>query len=52
MINVYTSEAKPIKSWCEGIEETALKQAKNLANHPCTFDIVLTQVAISHILIL
>ena len=37
MINVYTSEAKPIKSWCEGIEETALKQAKNLANHPCTF---------------
>ena len=37
MINVYTSETKPIKSWCEGIEETALKQAKNLANHPCTF---------------
>ncbi len=27
----------PIKSWCEDIEEGALKQAKDLANHPIVF---------------
>jgi tRNA-splicing ligase RtcB len=26
----------PIKSWCEDIEDGALKQAENLANHPVT----------------
>ena len=37
MYKVYTTEAKPIKSWCENIEASALTRAKNLANHPCTF---------------
>ncbi len=32
----------PIKSWCENVEESALKQAKNLSNHP----IVLKHVAL------
>lgn len=27
----------PIKSWCENVEDSAMEQAKNLANHPCTF---------------
>jgi len=27
----------PIKSWCKEIEETAMVQAVNLANHPCVF---------------
>jgi len=27
----------PIKSWCENLEEEALKQASNLSNHPRTF---------------
>lgn len=27
----------PIKSWCENVEEEALIQARNLANHPSTF---------------
>lgn len=26
----------PIKSWCEKVEEQALQQARNLANHPVT----------------
>ncbi len=25
----------PIKSWCENVEENAMKQAVDLANHPC-----------------
>ncbi len=31
---VYNSERLPIKSWCIDLEEKALQQAKNLANHP------------------
>lgn len=27
----------PIKSWCEPIEDGAMEQAANLANHPCMF---------------
>jgi tRNA-splicing ligase RtcB len=27
----------PIKSWCEPIEDGAMQQATNLANHPCMF---------------
>ncbi len=27
----------PVKSWCETIEDDALKQARNLANHPALF---------------
>ena len=26
----------PVKSWCETVDNAALKQAKNLANHPAT----------------
>jgi tRNA-splicing ligase RtcB (3'-phosphate/5'-hydroxy nucleic acid ligase) len=37
MIKVITSEKKPIKLWLTEIEDTALAQAKNLANLPFTF---------------
>lgn len=37
MIQLITSEKKPIKLWLNTIEEGALKQAKNLANLPFTF---------------
>lgn len=37
MNRIYTEEAVPIKSWCNDIEESAMIQARNLANHPCTF---------------
>jgi tRNA-splicing ligase RtcB len=37
MIHTYSQNLiKPIKSWCEQIEDQALEQAKNLANHPAT----------------
>ena len=36
-MQVITTEAKPIKSWCPDIEEGALDQAKNLANLPFVF---------------
>lgn len=32
-----TDSRIPIKSWCEPIEDGALEQAANLANHPCMF---------------
>lgn len=34
---VDNSQDKPIKSWCENVEPTALQQAVNLANHPKVF---------------
>jgi tRNA-splicing ligase RtcB len=37
MINVISSEQKPIKSWVSDIENGALDQAKNLANLPFAF---------------
>lgn len=37
MKKVIATEAKPIKMWLEDLEETALAQAKNLANLPFTF---------------
>ena len=33
-MQVITTEARPIKSWCPDIEEGALQQARNLANLP------------------
>lgn len=34
----YSKDLKiPIKSWCEKIDDNAMEQAKNLANHPVTF---------------
>lgn len=32
-----TTATKPVKSWCENLEEGALQQALDLANHPCLF---------------
>lgn len=37
MKKVISTEAKPIKMWLDDLEETALAQAKNLANLPFTF---------------
>lgn len=37
MKKVIATEAKPIKMWLDDLEETALAQAKNLANLPFTF---------------
>jgi len=37
MINVISSEKKPIKLWVTDLEEGALSQAKNLANLPFVF---------------
>jgi tRNA-splicing ligase RtcB (3'-phosphate/5'-hydroxy nucleic acid ligase) len=37
MINEITSEKLPIKLWLKDIEDGALEQAKNLANHPYAF---------------
>lgn len=37
MISIIDSEKKPIKSWATDIEETALEQAKNLANLQFTY---------------
>ena len=37
MIKVINTEKKPIKLWLDDIEDTALEQAKNLANLPFTF---------------
>lgn len=34
---VKSDQAKPIKSWCELLEDSALEQAINVANHPGTF---------------
>jgi len=34
---VNTDNKLPIKSWCENVEEGAMKQAENLANHPAVF---------------
>lgn len=34
---VDTSNKLPIKSWCEPVEPGAMKQARNLANHPAVF---------------
>lgn len=34
MIEVITTENRPIKSWATGLEDGALEQAKNLANLP------------------
>lgn len=36
-MKVITTESKPIKMWLDSLEETALAQAKNLANLPFTF---------------
>ncbi|MBW1649103.1 MAG: RtcB family protein [Deltaproteobacteria bacterium] len=37
MNNTITTEKLPIKLWTNEIEEGALHQTKNLANHPCAF---------------
>ena len=37
MQQVISSEQKPIKLWLEDMEDSALAQARNLANHPFTF---------------
>ena len=37
MKQVISSEQKPIKLWLDDMEDSALAQAKNLANHPFTF---------------
>jgi tRNA-splicing ligase RtcB len=34
---VNSEQARPIKSWCEPLEDSAREQAKNVANHPGTF---------------
>jgi tRNA-splicing ligase RtcB (3'-phosphate/5'-hydroxy nucleic acid ligase) len=35
---VYNKDTKiPIKSWCENVDENAMEQAKNLANHPVVY---------------
>lgn len=34
---IITSEKLPIKSWCKDVEEGAMRQVKNLANHPFAF---------------
>ncbi len=37
MKKIIKTEKLPIKLWTNKIEEGALRQAKNLANHPCAF---------------
>ena len=37
MKKVISTEQKPIKMWLDNIEESALQQAKNVANLPFTF---------------
>ena len=37
MIYVDTTNSIPIKSWCEDVDDGAMKQACSLANHPCMF---------------
>lgn len=37
MKQVISSEQKPIKLWLDDMEDSALAQARNLANHPFTF---------------
>lgn len=37
MNKVLSSESKPIKMWLDNVEESAMNQAKNLANLPFTF---------------
>ena len=37
MKNIITTEKLPIKLWTNEIKEGALRQAKNLANHPYAF---------------
>ncbi|MBW1615758.1 MAG: RtcB family protein [Deltaproteobacteria bacterium] len=37
MKKIIRTERLPIKLWTNRIEEGALRQAKNLANHPCAF---------------
>jgi len=37
MKQVISSEQKPVKLWLDDMEDSALAQARNLANHPFTF---------------
>lgn len=38
MKQIYEGTKVPIKSWCDPIEEKALGQARNAADHPCVVD--------------
>lgn len=37
MIKIITTEKRPIKLWLDDPDQGTMDQARNLANHPCTF---------------